>query len=57
MSDNTLLEKQLAEVQAQLAEAKTENEAIKAKIEEAKDKGCFSGQEALKNRRRKQSNH
>jgi len=38
MSDSTLLEKQLAEVQAQLAEAKTENEAIKAKIEEAKDK-------------------
>ena len=36
MSD--LLEKQLAEVQSQLAQAKTENEAIKAQIEEAKDK-------------------
>ena len=38
MSDQSLLEKQLAEIQDQLAEAKTENEAIKAKIEEAKDK-------------------
>jgi len=38
MSDQSLLEKQLAEVQAQLTEAKAENEAIKAKIEEAKDK-------------------
>jgi hypothetical protein len=34
----TLLEKQLAEVQTQLTEAKSENVAIKAKIEEAKDK-------------------
>ena len=47
MSDNTLLEKQLAEVQAQLAEAKTENEAIKAKIEEAKDKEFASQVEAF----------
>lgn len=47
MSDNTLLEKQLAEVQAQLAEAKTENEAIKAKIEEAKDKEFASQIEAF----------
>jgi len=38
MSDTTLLEKQLADVQAELATAKEENEAIKAKIEEAKDK-------------------
>jgi hypothetical protein len=38
MSDQTLLEKQLAEVQTQLTEAKSENVAIKAKIEEAKDK-------------------
>ncbi len=49
MSDNTLLEKQLAEVQAQLAEAKTENEAIKAKIEEAKDKEFASQVEAFEN--------
>jgi hypothetical protein len=37
MSDITLLEKQLADAQSELATAKTENEAIKAKIEEAKD--------------------
>ena len=47
MSDNTLLEKQLAEVQTQLAEAKAENEAIKAKIEEAKDKEFASQVEAF----------
>ena len=47
MSDNTLLEKQLAEVQAQLTEAKAENEAIKAKIEEAKDKEFASQVEAF----------
>merc|ERR1712196_247324 len=35
MSDN-LLEKQLAEVREELVSAKAENEAIKAKIEEAK---------------------
>jgi methylphosphotriester-DNA--protein-cysteine methyltransferase len=38
MSDQTLLEKQLAEIQTQLTEAKSENVAIKAEIEEAKDK-------------------
>ena len=37
MAEN-LLEKQLDEVRADLASAKAENEAIKAKIEEAKDK-------------------
>ena len=37
MSDITLLEKQLADIQTELANAKTENEAIKAQIEEAKD--------------------
>jgi len=47
MSDSTLLEKQLAEVQTQLTEAKTENEAIKAKIEEAKDKEFASQVEAF----------
>jgi len=47
MSDSTLLEKQLAEVQTQLTEAKTENEAIKAKIEEAKDKEFASTIEAF----------
>lgn len=47
MSDNTLLEKQLAEVQTQLAEAKAENDAIKAKIEEAKDKEFASQVEAF----------
>tara|TARA_R100000008_G_C3587645_1_gene173789 strand:- start:97 stop:1560 length:1464 start_codon:yes stop_codon:yes gene_type:complete len=47
MSDQSLLEKQLAEVQTQLAEAKTENEAIKAKIEEAKDKEFASTIEAF----------
>tara|TARA_Y100001938_G_scaffold142324_1_gene213354 strand:+ start:3562 stop:5064 length:1503 start_codon:yes stop_codon:yes gene_type:complete len=47
MSDTTLLEKQLAEVQTQLSEAKTENEAIKAKIEEAKDKEFASTIEAF----------
>tara|TARA_Y100001938_G_scaffold139268_1_gene205895 strand:- start:1063 stop:2538 length:1476 start_codon:yes stop_codon:yes gene_type:complete len=47
MSDQSLLEKQLAEVQTQLAQAKTENEAIKAKIEEAKDKEFASQVEAF----------
>ena len=47
MSDHTLLEKQLAEVQTQLAEAKAENDAIKAKIEEAKDKEFASQVEAF----------
>jgi hypothetical protein len=46
MSDQLLLEKQLAEVQTQLTQAKTENEAIKAKIEEAKDKEFASKIEA-----------
>ena len=45
MSEN-LLEKQLADVQAQLASAKAENEAIKAQIEEAKDKEFASTVEA-----------
>ena len=47
MSDTTLLEKQLAEVQADLANAKAENEAIKVKIEEAKDKEFASTIEAF----------
>ena len=47
MSDASLLEKQLADVQAQLAEAKSENEAIRAKIEEAKDKEFASTVEAF----------
>ena len=47
MSDNTLLEKQLADVQTQLAEAKAENEAIKAKVEEAKEKEFASQIEAF----------
>lgn len=38
MTDTTLLEKQLADLQTQLSQAKAENQAIKAKIEEAKDK-------------------
>ena len=46
MSDN-LLEKQLAEVRAELAAAKAENEADKAKIEEAKDKEFASKVEAF----------
>jgi hypothetical protein len=46
MSEN-LLEKQLADVQAQLASAKAENEAIKAQIEEAKDKEFASKVEAF----------
>ena len=46
MSEN-LLEKQLADVQAQLASAKVENEAIKAQIEEAKDKEFASKVEAF----------
>ena len=37
MTDITLLEKQLADAHSELATAKEENEAIKAKIEEAKD--------------------
>ena len=47
MSDTTLLEKQLAEVQAELSSAKAENQAIKAKIEEAKDKEFASTVEAF----------
>ena len=47
MSDNTLLEKQLADVQTQLAQAKAENEAIKAKVEEAKEKEFASQIEAF----------
>ena len=47
MSDASLLEKQLADVQTQLAEAKSENEAIRAKIEEAKDKEFASTVEAF----------
>ncbi len=47
MSDTTLLEKQLAEVQAELSSAKAENEAIRAKIEEAKDKEFASTVEAF----------
>jgi len=47
MSDTTLLEKQLAEVQADLADAKAENEAIKVKIEDAKDKEFASTIEAF----------
>jgi hypothetical protein len=46
MSDN-LLEKQLADVRADLASAKAENEAIKAQIEEAKDKEFASKVEAF----------
>ncbi len=46
-ADQSLLEKQLAEVQTQLSEAKNENEAIKAKIEEAKDKEFASTIEAF----------
>lgn len=46
MSDN-LLEKQLADVSADLASAKAENEAIKAKIEEAKDKEFASKLQAF----------
>jgi hypothetical protein len=38
MSDQSLLEKQLAEVKAELDAAKAENSAIQAQIEEAKDK-------------------
>ena len=47
MSDSTLLEKQLADLQTELVEAKTENEAIKAKIEEAKDAEIASKVEAF----------
>ncbi len=46
MSDTSMFEKQLADVQAQLAEAKAENDLIKAKIEEAKDKEFASQSEA-----------
>ena len=46
MSDTLMFEKQLADVQAQLAEAKAENDLIKAKIEEAKDKEFASQSEA-----------
>lgn len=38
MSDTTALEKQLAEVRAELASAKDENKVIKAQIEEAKNR-------------------
>lgn len=38
MSDTTALEKQLADVRAELASAKEENKIVKARIEEAKDK-------------------
>mgnify|MGYP001262435491 CR=1 FL=1 len=38
MTDINLLEKQVDDLRSELAEAKTENEAIKAKIESAKDK-------------------
>jgi len=48
MSDSTLLEKQLIELQAKLVEAKSENEAIKAQIEEAKDTEFASKVEAFK---------
>jgi hypothetical protein len=47
MSDSTLLEQQLAEVQSELVKAKAENEAIKAKIEDAKDKEFASTIEAF----------
>ncbi len=46
MSEN-LLEKQLADVQAELASAKAENVAVKAKIEEAKNKEFASKVEAF----------
>ena len=46
MSDN-LLEKQVADLREELATAKQENEAIKAKIEEAKDKEFASTVEAF----------
>jgi hypothetical protein len=46
MSDN-LLEKQVAGLREELATAKQENEAIKAKIEEAKDKEFASTVEAF----------
>tara|TARA_Y100001963_G_C6776091_1_gene447396 strand:- start:949 stop:2424 length:1476 start_codon:yes stop_codon:yes gene_type:complete len=46
MSDTSLLEKQLEDVQSQLQAAQAENEAIKAKIEEAKDKEFASQVEA-----------
>ena len=46
MSDN-LLEKQLSTVQNELAVAKAENEAIRAKIEEAKDQEYASKVEAF----------
>jgi len=46
MSDN-LLEKQLEEVRAELATAKSENDAIKAQIEEAKDKEFASKVESF----------
>jgi hypothetical protein len=42
MADTTILEKQLAELQTELASAKEENATIKAKIEEAKDKEIAS---------------
>lgn len=46
MSDNATLEKQLAELKAELASAKEENKTIKAQIEEAKDKEIASKIEA-----------
>jgi len=38
MSDNNLLEKQLAEVRSELASAKEENKIVRAEVEAAKDK-------------------
>lgn len=47
MSDSNLLEKQLKDVQSELASAKAENQEIKAKIEEAKNKEFASKVEAF----------
>ena len=47
MSDNNLLETQVAELKSELAAAKEQNDAIKAKIEEAKDKEFASTVEAF----------
>ena len=49
MSDTTTLEKQLADVRAELASAKEENKVIKAQIEEAKDKEFASKISDLEN--------
>jgi len=48
MAEDTLFETQLREVRDQLAKAKIENEAIKAKIEEAKDKEFASKVDSFK---------